>query len=230
MNKIRNNMGGFALFEVLFFLLLGVVLIGSAYYVGSNHSKKTKSNTSQSGSSSNNTAQTASQIPSSWKTYQDNSLGIKFSYPNGWKVGRDTSGPEPPVVSEFGDNVKYLGTLDVGLDTSASYFPIMYGNIVSGSSLSFDQITSNAKQEWANSEPFKASRPAQDLNIQGGKGVMINQVTSDYSDLIFYLELNGKDYLLTYREQVVANGGAPAQDYTKYSDDMTKVIKSFEPL
>jgi hypothetical protein len=40
MKRKTNNQRGFAIFEVLFFVLLGLVLIGIAYYVGK-HSNKT---------------------------------------------------------------------------------------------------------------------------------------------------------------------------------------------
>lgn len=221
-------MGGFAVFEMLFFILLVAVLVGAAYYVGKNHSdKSSKSNAANTKDSS---AASRPATSSDWEIYQNSQLGLKFSHPKGWTVGRDNGNgvPEPAIGSEFGDGHTFLGSLGFGPNTGSNA-PLTEGNIFGNVTLSFSDIANGGKQEWQNFDPFKSSRSTQEFTLKGGQGIMINQVTADYSDLIFYLKVGGNYYLLSYREQVIANGG-PAENNTQYSDDMIKVVKSFESL
>jgi hypothetical protein len=76
MKNNRKNVGGFALFEVLFFVLLVAILVGGAYYVGKNHSTKTANNTS---SSSSNSA-----IKTGWHLYTNTAAGYSLQLPAGW--------------------------------------------------------------------------------------------------------------------------------------------------
>jgi anionic cell wall polymer biosynthesis LytR-Cps2A-Psr (LCP) family protein len=57
-NKLAKQ-DGFAVFEVLFFVLVVAILVGAAYYVGKNHSSVKSSSNSQSSNSSSNKVLTA---------------------------------------------------------------------------------------------------------------------------------------------------------------------------
>jgi hypothetical protein len=64
MKKAIKTQSGFAVFEILFFLLLTVVLIGVAYYVGKNNNKastNSKANSSVSSAAANTKSQSATK-------------------------------------------------------------------------------------------------------------------------------------------------------------------------
>ncbi len=227
MKHTPKNLSGFALLELLILIMIGAVLVGGAYYVGKNRGKSSNANSLTSATIANK--QQSGSIPANWKVYFDKSLGIKLSHPANWKISSDRTTPEPFVGDEFGANHKFYGSLDAELVSNDALFPALGGLVFGKESITYDQLVANATKSYQSVSPFKAPRQAENFNLRdGGRGIMLNQVTSDYSDLIFYLDVGNKLYRFSFREQTVASGGSPATDYTKYSDVVIKIVKSLE--
>ncbi|HSX47586.1 MAG TPA: prepilin-type N-terminal cleavage/methylation domain-containing protein [Patescibacteria group bacterium] len=75
---MNKNQKGFALFEVLFFILLIAVLIGVAYYIGTKHDNKI----STAAKSSQDTKSTTSNTTTNQSLFKFTNLGVQFKLPS----------------------------------------------------------------------------------------------------------------------------------------------------
>lgn len=79
---MKKNHKGFAVFEVLFFVLLALVLIGGAYYVGKHQSNKSGAPSSKAKSNSNSPANTQPANSKSNKfVFKELGIAIELSQP-----------------------------------------------------------------------------------------------------------------------------------------------------
>lgn len=95
MKNSGKKQHGFAVFEVLFFVLLAVVITGAAYYIGTRHNKSDKASSSTT-SSSGKPASIVSDSTADWLTHTGSEYTIK--YPKDWKFY--AKGEKFPIVSD----------------------------------------------------------------------------------------------------------------------------------
>ncbi len=123
MKNSGKKQHGFAVFEVLFFVLLAVVITGAAYYIGTRHNK---SSTEPTSSKSTTSLPVSTQKSSdALSNYENKDLGFKFSYPKSWgtpTLDSSTNDTGSSYAINFADQKDYFFSM-----WSKTYQPLGLG-------------------------------------------------------------------------------------------------------